>query len=90
MTGKRFGMYQNILYDDGEILNPFDAMKLLNYFDKENTKLKEENEQLKQPNCRKCIHFACDSADNYCINKKYDSIDLSDAKNCKDYRSVFE
>lgn len=48
MTGKRFGMYQNILYDDGDILNPFDAMKLLNYFDKENTKLKKENEQLKQ------------------------------------------
>ena len=50
MTEKRFGMYQNILYDDGNILNPFDAMKLLNHFDKENTKLKEENEQLKQEN----------------------------------------
>lgn len=48
MTEKRFGMYQNILYDDGSILNPFNAMKLLNYFDKENTKLKEENEQLKK------------------------------------------
>lgn len=47
MTGKRFGMYQNILYDDGDILPPFNAMKLLNYFDKENTKLKEENERLK-------------------------------------------
>ena len=45
MTEKRFGMYQNILYDDGSILNPFNAMKLLNYFEKENTKLKEENEQ---------------------------------------------
>lgn len=48
MTKKRFGMYQNTLYDDGDILNPFNAMKLLNYFDKENTKLKEENEQLKK------------------------------------------
>ena len=48
MTGKRFGMYQNTLYDDGNILNPFNAMKLLNHFDKENTKLKKENEQLKK------------------------------------------
>lgn len=52
MTGKRFGMYQNTLYDDGDILNPFDAMKLLNYFDKENVKLKEENEELKNSNHR--------------------------------------
>lgn len=48
MTGKRFGMYQNTLYDDGDILTPFNAMKLLNHFDKENTKLKEENGQLKK------------------------------------------
>lgn len=40
-------MYQNTLYDDRDILSPFNAMKLLNHFDKENTKLKEENEQLK-------------------------------------------
>ena len=48
VTEKRFGMYQNTLYDDGNILNPFNAMKLLNSFDKENTKLKEENKELKR------------------------------------------
>lgn len=48
MSGKRFGMYQNTLYDDGNILNPFSAMKLLNHFDKKNTELKKENEQLKE------------------------------------------
>lgn len=55
------------------------------------TKLSNENEQLKEPHCRKCIHFSCDNVDNYCMKRDYDSIDdLEFAKECKDYESVFE
>lgn len=36
----RFTMYQNIIYDEGQIINPFECMKLLNYFYDENQQLK--------------------------------------------------
>jgi len=52
--------------------------------------LTDENEQLKQPHCRKCSYFSCDNADSYCMKKEFDSIDdFNIAKNCKDYESVF-
>ena len=52
-----------------------EIVELLNKYDK-----------LKQPNCRKCIHFSCDTADNYCMEKEYDSIpDCSIAKDCDEY-----
>lgn len=44
---KRFTMYQNTIYDDGHIINAFECMKLLNWFDRKNDELIEENEQLK-------------------------------------------
>ena len=44
----RFTMYQNTIYDDGHIINTFECMKLLNFFDRKNDELFEENEQLKQ------------------------------------------
>lgn len=59
------------------------------------SKLEKENEQLKKllehSHCRKCIHFSCDSIDNYCMKKGYDSIsDCNIAEHCTDYESVFE
>ena len=47
--------------------------------------------ELKQPNCRNCIHFSCDNADIYCMEKGYDSIpDCSIAKDCDEYEGVYE
>lgn len=68
----RFTMYQNIIYDEGQIINSFECMKLLNYFYDENIDLmkmneqlreknkefKEENEQLKQRNDRQAKRLA--------------------------------
>lgn len=73
MTGKRFGMYQNTLYDDGNILNSFNAMKLLNHFDKENTKLKQENEQLKEALKNSYMNEICENCKygNYCLSDNY-------------------
>lgn len=70
MTEKRFGMYQNTLYDDGNILTPFNAMKLLNHFDKETTKLKEENKQLKFEN--KKLNERIDILEGSLIDKGFD------------------
>ena len=46
----RFAMYQNTIYDEGRIINPFECMKLLNKFYDEYWDLKEENEELKKEN----------------------------------------
>lgn len=43
-------MYQNIIYDEGQIINPFECMKLLNYFYDENIDLVKMNEQLREEN----------------------------------------
>ena len=50
MTGKqiRFTMYQNTIYDNGNILSPFNCMKLMNTLYKENEELKQENQVLKE------------------------------------------
>lgn len=44
----RFTMYQNIIYDEGQIINSFECMKLLNHFYDKNTDLMEKNKQLEQ------------------------------------------
>lgn len=43
-------MYQNTIYDEGQIINPFECMKLLNYFYDENIDLVKMNEQLREEN----------------------------------------
>lgn len=56
---------------------------------KVNDNLTKKIRELEEPSCRKCIHFSCDSVDNYCIEKMYDTIeDMSIAKDCKEYESV--
>ena len=56
---------------------------------KVNDNLTKKIRELEEPSCWKCIHFSCDSADNYCIEKRYDIIeDMSIAKDCKEYKSV--
>ena len=58
MTEKRFTMYQNTIYDNGNVLSPFNCMKVMNTLHNENEQLKQkmekvynslidENEQLK-------------------------------------------
>ena len=57
-----------------------EIVELLNKYDK-----------LKQPNCRNCIHFSCDNADIYCMEKEYDSIpNCSIAKDCDEYEGLYE
>ena len=48
MTGKqlRFTMYQNVIYDNGNILSPFACMKLMNTLYKENQQQKETSKRL--------------------------------------------
>ena len=54
-------------------------------------RLEEKNEQLRQPNCRNCIHFSCDNADIYCMKKEYESIpNCSIAKDCDEYEGMYE
>lgn len=43
----RFTMYQNIIYDDGNIINSFGCMKLLNQLNDENKQLKKDLEYYK-------------------------------------------
>ena len=43
MTKKRFTMYQNTIYEDGNIISAFNCMKRLNDLYNENEQLKQEN-----------------------------------------------
>ena len=47
MTEKRFTMYQNTIYDNGNILSPFNCMKVMNTLHNENEQLKKELESFK-------------------------------------------
>lgn len=46
MTEKRFTMYQNTIYDNGNVLSPFNCMKVMNTLHNENEQLKEEIKDL--------------------------------------------
>ena len=48
MTEKRFTMYQNTIYDNGNILSPFNCMKVMNTLHNENEQLKKELEENKE------------------------------------------
>ena len=44
----RFTMDENIIFDEGQSINPFECMKLLNHFYDKNIDLMERNKQLEQ------------------------------------------
>lgn len=83
----------NNILDENEQLKfqNSNLMKEVAEYSRKAKELEKENEQLKQPNCRNCIHFSCDNADIYCMEKGYVSIpDCSIAKDCDEYEGLYE
>lgn len=81
MTKKRFTMYRNIIYDNGNILSPFNCMKVMNTLHNENEQLKSELSKQKEISPKKEIErlkkiISCLREENIDLNEElmeYDS-----------------